>query len=126
MINKEILNNIANALAKVFKGDSFRLNAAYGGMSMSVQGTDNETYVYFRIAPFRNNKVIVEISNIELDESIQRKGYFTRLIKELSKIKGIDRIIVQNILSEEMALACIKNNFKESNYYNGYELVVNG
>lgn len=119
---------LIESLHDVFNMEDYSIQSSYYGKSINITGIETDTYVYLRIRhrrevdDIRKLTVDVDISSINLDESIQRRGYFTALITRLKSLEFVNNIIVSNILTDEMRNACIKNNFVENSMYNGYSL----
>lgn len=115
------MDKLVDTMGLVFNSDKFKIDKVYRSKSITINGSDNDTYVYIRIYQ-SNLRFKVDISNISLATKIQRKGYFTQLVHEINKLDFVDEIIVSTVLSREMQQACIKNKFKESEEYLGYIL----
>ena len=112
--------SIIDTLWDIFPEDRFNIDSAYGGMSLRVSDS-GETDIYLRVA-YRNMGTRVEISSIILDEDIRHKGYFTKMIKNLYSLQHVTTVIVPNILTDEMKLACAKNGMSFDDAVCGYVL----
>lgn len=79
------------------------------GNSIYLMSKDIETELYIKKGA---DKLI--ISRVQFKN--KRAGIMTKVLKELinvSQCYGYDKIMVESVLSEAMALFCIKNDFKK-------------
>lgn len=119
---------LIKSLHDVFNMEDYSIESSYYGKSINITGIETDTYVYLRVYhrrdvdDIRKLTVDIDISSINLDESIQRRGYFTALITRLKSLEFVNNIIVSSVLTDEMRNACIKNNLIENSMYNGYSL----
>lgn len=73
--------NEALGILKEELGDDYKYYTDYNGLSAVVNSNIDDTYIYIRIIPGDN--IDIDISYILLDESIQRKGHFSNIVKQV-------------------------------------------
>lgn len=111
--------DLIGVVQRVFEVNKYNTSIAYLGNSITIDGKEDDTNVYMRLYD-KKDGLHLDISNISLDESIQRKGYFTKLVNMLLDTKVVVEVIVSSVLTECMHKACSKNGFEESDIYEGY------
>ena len=121
-----MVNYTVNTLDKVLDNyryiEEFMVMPTYEGMSIGVDGTLG-TYIYIRLERQYRNGVehldVINIANIVLSEQLKRKGLFTNIVKSLSKKYTI---MVSNVLTDEIRMACNKLGMQYDQYANSYYL----
>lgn len=102
-VAKKVRDSVSSSL------QAFGLNCQVRVVNNSVVVDEELLRIYIRVLPLPGN-VRVEMSNISFhDESLKRKGIFTHIMSELSKIDDIADLTVTCVLTDEMRNWCLKN-----------------
>lgn len=117
---EQVLNEIKSIFDKALIQIPHMSYFAYYGSKLRIDGLDS-LYIWVGLVYDEGlNKVNVIIENITLDEFDRHKGIFTNMIHLLEKSKYVNNICIQNILSNEMNLACQKLGFYYNEMQNSY------
>ncbi len=121
---KETCQNVIDILRDILPGDTYEYNPVYSYRSLEVISTEisNMTRIYFRIVHTLNG-MAVDVSNIDLDPSIQRQGIFTSFVSKALECENIDEIWVSSVLTPEMNAACKKLNMTVCEEICGYKII---
>ena len=115
MINKiNISNDDVKNLIETFEKDDkqevdVRLNNMYISSKVYIESFEEESKLYFYMY---EDEVVIQVIFV----ANGRRGIGTKLIKqcaELGKSKGVKKIRIQSVLTEEMANLCKKLSFKQ-------------
>lgn len=121
---EQVLNEIKSIFDKALIKIPHTSYFAYYGSKLRIDGLDSLYIWVGLIYNEESNKVSVIIENITLDECDRHKGIFTNIIHLLQKSKYVSNICVQNILSNEMDLACKKLGFYYDEMNNSYYWII--
>lgn len=104
--------SVMNVFEQAFEGVPHTVSERYGYKSIMVEGgEENDTYIWVRLKWLCDqDRFIVEISNITLDEKYRRRGIFTSIVSKLLENKYVKEVKVCEVLTDEMHSACRKLN----------------
>lgn len=120
-LSQTVTNDITTRIKKLFDLRKYRVYNPYRN-SITIQGKRNETYIYIRVEQMNSN-IVLNFSNIDLDESIRRQGVFTNLVNELSKSNDVNIIKIGTVLTNEMLNWCKKHNFETKDNSDFYKVI---
>lgn len=69
--------------------------------------------LWLRLYPGEDDKYNADISTIEFDESIRRKGLFEFMCRRLKKCTYIDKLKITSVCTDEMRNWCNKHKLEE-------------
>jgi hypothetical protein len=88
-------------------------------LRVKIMNEDDSTELF--IASYYPKNLVIQRVSV----NNRRKGVFTKVLNELKKIakeNGFERIIVESVITNEMAKCCIKNGLKAySNYMHPFK-----
>lgn len=71
------------------------------------------TRFWIRLIEF-NGAVKVDINVAQLRPELRRKGVLTTILKELSRLKSIDSLVISSVCTKEMYEFCLSRGLKEN------------
>lgn len=80
------------------------------------------TRFWLRISVNKDNKLIVDLSTIELRDSLQRKGLFSKICKMIQDKEYIEKAYISNVCTEKMLNFCKKHNLEFMEPLNAYKI----
>ena len=118
---RQYYNDLDNIVSKYFDKRKFRINKPYTN-SIDVTGRGNGTNIWIRYE-ISQNGLVVNFSNIYIDENMQRSGIFTGLVREVAKYNKIYAIKIGSVLTDSMRAWCNKNKFNTDDGMDYYRIV---
>lgn len=117
-------DSVIRIISKILPKSKYKYIDSYNGRSITIRpklDENDETYLYIRIT-YTERGFIADMTNIVLDISIQHKGIFSMIVKELQKSRSINGIWVSSVITDEMHNACRKLGMHYTERISGYEL----
>lgn len=93
----------------------------YRGKAILIEDMEG-TRFWLRISVNKDNKLIVDLSTIELRDSLQRKGLFSKICKMIQDKKYIEKAYISNVCTEKMLNFCKKHKLKFMELLNAYKV----
>lgn len=112
-------------ISRVLSRRKYKYLICYSGKSIEITSKSETEYtrLYCRVINAVDHFEL-DISNIELDESIRHRGIFTAIVNEFRNSYKIKYIIVSSVLTEEMHSACRKLGMQVDRSIQGYRLKI--
>ncbi len=86
--------------------------------NISIHGKDMNAWIRLIAAPIRASVVnIVDVNNIQIRQTRQRKGIFTSMMRNLRELKTVNRIVITSVCTPEMERWCVKNGCAQIDLY---------
>lgn len=110
----QVAHSIKFAICKSLDMRSHVAEIVNNGNAIRIYGKRNETNIYVRIETYQG-RFIVNFSSVALDESLQRQGIFTDIIKNVSNVNIVNYIKIGSVVTPQMKQFCITRGFKAIN-----------
>lgn len=86
--------------------------------NISIHGKDMNAWIRLIAVPIGASVInTVEVNNIQIKQTRQRKGIFTNMMRNLRELKTVNRIVITSVCTQEMERWCIKNGCVQISLY---------
>ena len=117
--SNDLLKSIIDIINKDKKYVEGRIE--YNGKAICIED-DYGTRFWIRLSLNKDDKLIVDLSTIELKEEFQRKGIFNEICKMIQNKDYVKSAFISNICTEKMFGFCKKYEFEFIESLNAYKV----
>lgn len=93
----------------------------YGGSAILIEDR-YDTRFWLRVSDWRDGKIRVDFSTVELRYGLRRKGVFSEICDMVKRKEYVGSAVISNVCTEEMLNFCKKHKFRYNEMMNNYQI----